>query len=96
MLFYFYRKKRKIALNRKFLKKKHSIKLQMIKLMSQFCYSEDKIPFNSDNFYTLIKNQEKNILNSQENNEKLNVLIFIIIHLKTKIIKKKFLLFLEL
>ena len=44
-------------------------------LMSQFCYLEDKIPFNSDNFYTLIKNQEKNNLNSQENNEKLNQLI---------------------
>ena len=44
-------------------------------LMSQFYYQEDKIPFNADNFYSLIKNQEKLNLNSEENNEKFNQLI---------------------
>ena len=44
-------------------------------LMNKFYYAEDKIPFNADNFYTLIKNQENYNLNSKENNEKLNQLI---------------------
>ena len=39
-------------------------------LMNKFYYAEDKIPFNADNFYTLIKNQENYNLNSKENNEK--------------------------
>ena len=44
-------------------------------LMSQFYYVEDKIPFNADNFYSLIKYQENYNLNSKENNEKFNQLI---------------------
>ena len=42
-------------------------------LMSQFYYVEDKIPFNEDNFYSLI--QEKNDLSPEEKNEKINQLI---------------------
>ena len=44
-------------------------------LMNKFYYAEDKIPFNADNFYSLIKYQENYNLNSKENNEKLNQLI---------------------
>ena len=44
-------------------------------LMSNIHYSEDKIPYNSDNFYGLLKKNEKIIVNSNENNESFNNLI---------------------
>ena len=40
-------------------------------LMSQFFYSEDKIPFNSDNFFNLLWNNEKIHLNLPQNNPKI-------------------------
>ena len=71
-------KKEKIPLNDNFMinteKKFNKIADDKInELMSQFYYVEDKIPFNEDNFYSLI--QEKNDLSSEENNEKINQLI---------------------
>ena len=50
--------------------------------MSNIHYSEDKIPYNSDNFYALLKKNEKIILNSNKNHQSFNNLI-------NKIIKNK-------
>jgi hypothetical protein len=44
-------------------------------LMSNIHYSEDKIPYNSDNFYALLKKNEKIILNSNKNHQSFNYLI---------------------
>ena len=41
-------------------------------LMSNIHYSEDKIPYNSDNFYGLFKKNERIILNSNENHRSFN------------------------
>ena len=50
--------------------------------MSNIHYSEDKIPYNSNNFYALLKKNEKIILNSNKNHQSFNNLI-------NKIIKNK-------
>ena len=42
-------------------------------LMSNIHYSEDKIPYNSDNFYALLKKNEKIILNSNKNHQSFNI-----------------------
>ena len=44
-------------------------------LMSNIHYSEDKIPYNSDNFYGFLKKNEKIILNSNKNHQSFNYLI---------------------
>ena len=76
----FNKKREELPLFEKFLSDKeglfNKIADEKIKeLMSKFYYSEDKIPFNADNFFSLIKKNEKMSLNSHQNNESFNSLI---------------------
>ena len=50
--------------------------------MSKFHYSEDKIPYNADNFYSLFKKNEKIISTVPPDNKELNNLINEISHKK--------------
>ena len=74
----FNKKRKELPLFENFLGDQILIKIaddKIKELMSNIHYSEDKIPYNSDNFYGFLKKNEKIILNSNKNHQSFNYLI---------------------
>ena len=68
-------------------KEKECIKLadnKIKELLSQFIYAEDKIIFNDDNFYTLLKQNKEINLNIPQNNKEYDYMIRDISHIKSE------------